>query len=100
MARAYTIATVALTLDTTVKWLDNVLSHHVVPGVTKQRQGIPRRLNVETVLVLELALVLIRDLGVVADHAINLAGALVKAGGELQTRLGLTMTLDLVGIRT
>ncbi len=54
MARAYTIATAALTLGTTAKWLDNVLSHNRVTGVAQERQGVSRRLTVEGLLVLAL----------------------------------------------
>ena len=49
MARGYTVATVALTLKTSAKWVDNVLSHHAIPGVTQSRQGIARKVTAEGV---------------------------------------------------
>jgi hypothetical protein len=95
MARSYTVATAALTLGTTVKWLDNVLSHHSINGVQKQRQGIPRRLSVEGILVLSLVVLLIQDLGVPTPHAIDLAEMLTHGKGRLDTSHGITIALDL-----
>ena len=50
MARAYTVGTAALALDVPTKWLDNVLSHHSVPGVVQERQGVSRKVSLEGVL--------------------------------------------------
>src|ERR1700681_4830637 len=95
MARAYTIATAALALGTSVKWLDNVLSHNRVPGVTQERQGVSRRLTVEGLLVLALALLLIQDLGVPTPRAIALAEDLAQNEGRHIIREGLKLDLDL-----
>jgi hypothetical protein len=95
MARAYTIATVALTLGTSAKWVDNVLSHHGIGGVQRKRQGVSRRLNVEAILVLAIILILIQDLGLPVPHAIDLAEALLLGDGSRETAQGLKIALDL-----
>jgi|SRR6267378_1146669 len=95
MARAYTIATAALALGTSVKWLDNVLSHNRVLGVSQERQGISRRLTVEALLVLALAVLLIQELGLPTSKAITLAEDLAKNEGRYSAQQGLNLGLDL-----
>jgi hypothetical protein len=99
MARAYTIATAALALGTSVKWLDNVLSHNSVPGVAQERQGIARRLTVEGLLVLALAVLLIQDLGLPTSRAIALAEDLAKNDGRHSAQQGLSVGIDLASFR-
>lgn len=71
--RAYTVATVAVTLDVTHKWLDNVLTRFPIRGVVQSRQGISRRLGPHAVVTLHLANELIRTLGMPLREAIALA---------------------------
>jgi hypothetical protein len=99
MPRAYTIATAALALEISVKWLDNVLSHNRVPGVSQDRQGVSRRLTVEGLLVLALAVLLIQELGVPTLKAIALAEDLAKNEGRHSANQGLNLELDLVSFR-
>ena len=81
--RTHTVATVALTLNTSAKWIDNVLSHHELPGVTRARQGIPRRLNERAVLVLAIALDLASSLRLPLRPAIAIAGQLADTDGPV-----------------
>jgi len=99
MARAYTIATAALALGTSVKWLDNVLSHNRVLGVTQKRQGISRRLTVEALLVLALVVLLIQELGLPTSKAITLAEDLLSNDGRYSAQQGLNLGLDLSSFR-
>jgi hypothetical protein len=99
MARAYTIATAALTLGTSVKWLDNLLSHNRVSGIVRERQGVARRLTVESLVGLGLALVLVRELGLPTAKAIALAENLAKNNGRYIASRGLMLTLDLSSFR-
>jgi len=99
MPRAYTIATAALALGTSVKWLDNVMSHNRVPGVAQERQGISRRLTVEGLLVLALAVLLIQELGLPTVKAIALAEDLTKSEGRHIAQQGLNLGLDLPAFR-
>lgn len=87
--RAYTVATVAIALRVPPKWIDNVLSHYRVRGVSQARQGIPRRLNPEAVTVLAVTLRLTEALRVPLGHALAVAAALVATSeGEAQRELG------------
>jgi hypothetical protein len=99
MARAYTVATAALTLATTEKWLDNILSHHDVAGIQKQRQGVSRRLSVEAMLGLSVVLLLIQDVGLPTPHTIALADMLIRGGGRYESSHGLTIVLDLSAVQ-
>lgn len=80
--RAYTVATVAITLGVTPKWLDNALSRFPVRGVSQSRQGVSRRLGPQAVVTLRLATELIRTLGLPLGRAISLAE---RAGDERET---------------
>jgi hypothetical protein len=99
MPRAYTIATAAFALGTSVKWLDNVISHNRVPGVVQERQGISRHLTVEGLLVLALTVLLIQELGLPTVKAIALAEDLAKRGGRHIAQQGLNLGLDLPAFR-
>jgi hypothetical protein len=99
MPRAYTIATAALALGTSVKWLDNVLSHNRVPGVAQERQGISRRLTVEALLILALAVLLIQELGLPTSKAISLAEGLTRNEGRYSAQQGLNLGLNLASFR-
>ncbi len=99
MARAYTIATGALTIGTSVKWLDNVLSHNRVSGVAQERQGVARRLTVDGLVVLALAVLLIRELGLPTSKALALADRVANNEGRYMVPQGLTLALDLTLFR-
>ena len=99
MARAYTIATAALTLGTSGKWLDNVLSHNRVSGIARERQGVSRRLTVEGLVGLALAVLLVRELGLPTAKAIAVAENLAKNEGRYSAQHGLNLSLDLKSFR-
>ncbi len=99
MARVYTIATAALTLGTSIKWLDNVLSHNRVSGVAQQRQGVSRRLSVESLVGLAVAILLVRELGLPIAKAIAVAERLAKNEGRYIASRELMLTLDLSSLR-
>ena len=90
MARAYTVAAVAVTLRVSHKWLDNVLSHHRVDGVVQGTQGVSRRLTPSAIVLLELAVRITHAIGSSIGRALSLAGEIVQKGPG-------TVTLDLGG---
>ena len=99
MARAYTAATAAVALRVRIKWVDNVLSHHAVPGVMQRKQGVARRLTPQAILVLELARTISRGLGSPIGQALVLAEELAAQGSgnaslRLQETISLTVDLD------
>lgn len=95
MARAYTIAAAALTLEMPIKWLDNTLSHIRVPGVQQERQGVARRITIDGLLILAVATVLISELGIPLAGAIEIAGQLTASGGRYASTHGLSLQLNL-----
>jgi hypothetical protein len=94
LPRAYTVATVALALDVERKWLDNVLTHHRVPGASQERQGIARRLSSEAAFTLQLAIGLMRELGVPISRGIGLATKLVEGRGHFHSPGRISVSVD------
>jgi hypothetical protein len=95
MARAYTIATAALALGIPLKWLDNTLSHHQVPGIHQQRQGIARRFTIEGLLALAVSIALINDLAIPLLRALQIADELIRNNGRYTSAQGVDIQLDL-----
>ena len=95
MARAYTVATAALALQVSPKWIDNTLSHFAVQGVTQARQGISRKLSVESLLILSVALALIHDLDTPVSNAIDFATQLALSNGKTKLPFGVTLEIDI-----
>jgi hypothetical protein len=100
MPRAYTVATAALALDVPAKWVDNILSHHTVPGVDQQRQGVARKLSIDGLLILALTTFLIQELGAPAPKAIGIAEAVLRNEGRYESPRGLSLILDLSAFQT
>ena len=95
MARVYTVATAALALQVPTKWIDNTLSHFHVQGVTQTRQGVSRKLSVESLLILSIALALIHDLDLPASNAIDAATRLTLSNGKVRLPLGISLEIDI-----
>ena len=99
--RAYTVATAAVALGVGAKWVDNVLSHHAIPGVTQSRQGIARRLTGEAVSVLEIALRLTRLFGIPLRRALDLAARLTdRSSGNVNAVDGCELRVDVAAVRS
>jgi hypothetical protein len=80
--RAYTVAATAVALGVSTKWVDNVLSHHLVPGVLQERQGIARRVTPAALLLLDVGLTLVRTLALPIPQALEIAERLIGAKGR------------------
>ncbi len=94
MARAYTVATVAVALNVERKWLDNVLTHYELSGAIPKRQGISRRLSSDAVFVLRVALSLTHSMGVPISRSIDLAKKLLNGRGLYVGEDGVKVSLD------
>jgi len=99
MARAYTIATAALTLEVPAKWLDNTFSHIKIPGVRQEKQGVARRITIDGLLILSIAALLIDQLGVSLSRAVRMAETLASNNGVYTSPGGVGIQLDLEGLR-
>ena len=98
MRRAYTLATAALALGVTPKWLDNTLSHYHVQGVVQAHQGVPRRLPIESLTLIAIAVNLISDLQLPLARALGLATKLASSSGKLTLEGGARIQVDLATI--
>ena len=101
--RAYTVAAAAVTLQVSTKWLDNVLSHHHVQGVSRKRQGVTRRLTPRAILTLELALRLSRTCGSPLSRALELSKNIIGQENnpdQLPLGEGLFLLADLRNIES
>lgn len=95
MARAYTVATAALALKVSPKWIDNTLSHFTVQGVTQSRQGVSRKLPVESLSVLSIALALMQNLSAPVSTAVDLATRLIQSNGRIALPSGIVLEVDI-----
>jgi hypothetical protein len=100
MARAYTIATAALTLRMPAKWLDNTLSHIKIPGVRQEKQGVARRITIDGLLILSIAALLVDQLGLSLSRAVKMAETLTGNKGLYTSPKGVGVRLDLDGLRS
>jgi len=75
----YNSATVATALHVPAKWLDNLLSHNKIDGVSGGRQGVRRRLSGDAVRVVAIVKELTEEAGLPIPAAVRLA-ALALAG--------------------
>jgi len=99
MPRAYTIATAALALGLPAKWLDNALSHNQVRGIHQERQGVARRLTIDGLLILAIATLLIKELGVTLASALELAQGMAVSDGTHTSAAGVKIHLDLEALK-
>ena len=95
MPRAYTLATAALALNVTSKWLDNTLSHYRVQGVVQSRQGVSRRLPIESLTLIAITLDLIADFEIPLPKALDIATRLAASAGKLTLQSGARIEVDL-----
>lgn len=105
--RGYSVATAALALGVDAKWLDNLLSHHRVDGVTQARQGVARRLGPGAMHVIATVHQMNRNLQIPVAAAIRLANDLWRSpqnadpGDTATARSGdLALRLDRAEVRS
>ena len=77
MSRSYSVKIAALTLGVPLRWVDNVLSHHDIPGVVSERQGVEREISDLGIRTLELIRIVSRELGASIPRAVAIATAAV-----------------------
>jgi hypothetical protein len=99
MPRAYTVTTAALALGVPAKWLDNTLSHFRIEGVHQARQGVARRLSLESLLHLATSIILTRELEIPLARALELARDLIAMDGQVAFGDRLSISTDVISIR-
>ncbi len=93
--RGYDARAAALALHVPPKWIDNLLSHHAIPGVVQSRQGVRRLIPPESLRTVAVALKLMEALRLPLPAALHLAAQLRLAGGQLSLTGRVTLSLDL-----
>lgn len=99
---AYTVAATAVTLGMPTKWVDNVLSHHRIPGVTQARQGVSRRLAPQAVLALDVALRISNALGMPTARALELSERFLRQPvdtGTIEMGQGVSISIAMAEVR-
>jgi hypothetical protein len=97
---SYNTASTATALHVSHKWLDNLLSHNKIAGVSQERQGISRRVSIEAVLVIALTKTLTQTTGLSTQSAVKLAEQLIESQtGTLHLSPAITITVDLPALR-
>jgi hypothetical protein len=61
------------------KWVDNLLSHHDIPGVEGARQGLARRISETGIYHIVLIRLLSREAGMSTATAVSVAGQLLSS---------------------
>jgi hypothetical protein len=103
MARSYNARITALITGVQPKWLDNLLSRHSIPGVSRSRQGVERRITDEGMMAVELCRILNLELGVSLAQAAEIATQCLRAATDSElrytTRSGLVVSLPIASTR-
>ena len=87
--RTYNVRMIALVVRAPIKWVDNILSHHRIPGVVAGTRGVERRVSDDGLLCIELCRLLTHDLGVPLGRAAAIAQQVVAREPEARKRLPL-----------
>lgn len=100
MARLYHVDIARHAASADKKWVDNLLSHHQIPGVDSGRQGSPRRISVAGIEHIALIRLLTAELQLSAAVAVSLASRLLAiSSGSLSMGHGLELRLDVAEFR-
>jgi len=92
MSRYYHIEIARYAADVDLKWVDNLLSHHRVPGVQSGRQGVARKISLDGIYHIAVVCRLNRRLGVPASTAVVIASRLLASHSD---RASVAVALEL-----
>jgi hypothetical protein len=80
--RHYDVAVASLAINAPIKWTDNLLSHHAIPGVVAERRGVARRISYDGLLLLALVRELHVTLEMSARGAVSAARMILAPAAE------------------
>ena len=96
MARLYHVDIARHAAAADHKWVDNLLSHHKLPGVEGGRQGSPRRVSIDGIQHIALVRLLTQELDLSVKSAVRVATRLLVANSApIALEGGLELRLDL-----
>jgi hypothetical protein len=97
---SYDLATTAFAVAAPRKWVDNLVSHHELRGITSRKRGVSREFSFEGVVLISLVRALCVDLGMPIRRAAEIAGAMAGSGKDhaafrsLRLPYALVLSLD------
>ena len=98
--RSYSVAVASLAIDAPVKWTDNVLSQHGVPGVQSDTRGVARRIPDSSLIVLSIGRQLHTRLGLGVADALRVAAELLNSHESGVVEYGqIRLAVDLTALR-
>src|SRR5687768_9310425 len=99
MARAYNSRLCAVTIRVPLKWVDNLLSHQAIPGVSRSRQGVERQISDAGLVAIEIVRLLTTELGFPLGRAAEIAreavGSRSDSEVQLATASGITLRIPI-----
>lgn len=96
----YTSATTAAALELPPKWLDNLLSHNKIDGVSSECQGVARRLSLAAVETVAVVRELSTGLSIPVAVAIRIADRLLREPGRIYPASGIVrLSIDVEALR-
>lgn len=98
MSISYSVRTIALALGVPSKWIDNILSHYLIPGVSSARQGVERGISGVAVRVLEIVRILNHELGIPLPRAVSIAIEVGRGDSRFVSRSGAEIRFSLEAI--
>lgn len=92
---SYDIDTAAFVVMAPKKWVDNVTSHHVLPGVDSSRRGVRREFSFDAVVLLAIVRSMVDELGIPLLRALEVATqACVEPDGSVAFPSGSRFCID------
>jgi hypothetical protein len=76
----------ALATGVSLKWLDNLLSHNAIPGVSGGRQGLERAISMQGMVTIELVRLLNTELAIPISRAVEIASTLSSDADRPRSR--------------
>ena len=99
MEIGHSVRVAALAIDAPIKWIDNVLSHHELGGVSRTTHGVARRLSDNGLLTLALCRMLTTHAGIPIGRAAWIANSAVASGGRVTLAPGVALDVSLEEMR-
>ncbi len=92
---SYDIGTTSFVVRAPRKWVDNVASHHALPGVESSGRGVRREFSFEALVLLSIVRLLIDELGLPLRRAVDVANLVCGSHeGTVTFPSGVSFTLD------
>ena len=74
---SYDVAVTSLAIDASLRWTDNVVTHHDIPGVSGSRRGVARKVSHHALFTLAVVRQLHLTLGMSVGDAVRMAPLLL-----------------------